>query len=346
MDSSSLSYQFAWSLRYSTHCQYFLSDTLFSFDEYMYLNRYEDQFSGDGSDSYYINTTNERVIISRCSDDFTSKVAIIRDFVKSFNISHENTDVFSKLSGKIDIPNVLDIYLLCDYEGCFQILGGINKKGTEVSVIDHNSVGFSSLKDLLNLKSFSLSTLKDALFRLKLTSNHGKSYVTLSDSVDEFDFQLLRAAGINVPLLLIQNLYKRKVKTYIFSNVQCNNEKVIKICTDYNTVFFDLDETLIWEGKPILEVVSWLYQLHDRGTELKLLTRHEKDICETLTRIGIPLEIFKNIVKVEKHQLKSEFVHMNSIFIDNEFPQRYDVQFNGGVPSFDLDQVEFLTKGK
>lgn len=157
---------------------------------------------------------------------------------------------------------------------------------------------------------------------------------------------LYRSVGINVPLLLVQNFMRRKVVTHYFVPPDCVNwpadAAMPNYCFSFDKAYFDLDETLTWQGEPLVGGVTALQRLHEKKISLVLLTRHKKSIQETLFSIGLSSEIFEEVISVNGWQKKSIFVSGASIFIDNEFPERLDVLQRCSVPVLDVDQLDFL----
>lgn len=158
-------------------------------------------------------------------------------------------------------------------------------------------------------------------------------------------WQTYRSVGINIPLLLIQVRLGRKVSTYPM--VDLSDLMMADNLCSYNleakkVFWFDLDETLICRGMPVVEIIQFLRWLSSAGKTVKLLTRHTSDISATLARIGMSACDFSEVVKVDIDQKKSSWVHASHVFIDNEYPQRIDVRKNSGAMVMDLDQVEFI----
>ncbi|MBD8876656.1 hypothetical protein [Roseibium polysiphoniae] len=156
-----------------------------------------------------------------------------------------------------------------------------------------------------------------------------------------------RAAGINVPLIMVQNLLGRKVRTRYFidpNDIAFLDEEVPRYIFDYDVVYFDLDETLICKGKPIQDLRKLLHDYRDVNYVLKLITRHKFDIKDTLASIDVDHSIFHEIIPVLPDEKKSSFIDGRAIFIDNEFPERLDVSQKSQIPVLDLDQIEFLQR--
>ena len=243
-------------------------------------------------------------------------------------------------------PSLL-VDILFDFEGEARILG---------AVLLQNNGGTHYIFDSTELE-YVLGANRWAVDRLGLTNQ----FVTLEVAsflqgaretqvvYNEYGlhWDLYRAAGINLPLISIQNLLKRKVQTLRFvesKDIRClARQDSIHFKFDYDTVYFDLDETLVWNGKPIRELVEFLFAQKRLGKTIILITRHTNDVVGTLSQIEVDSSVFDEIIVVAPDELKSSYINRRgSIFIDNEFPQRLDVRKNCGIPVLNLDQIDFV----
>jgi carbamoyl-phosphate synthase large subunit len=157
---------------------------------------------------------------------------------------------------------------------------------------------------------------------------------------------LHRALGVNFPLL---SLYEQeRLPLRIMTNL-------IDVTMDraltnryhhsllYETVYVDLDDTLILRGKVNLRLVRFLYQCINDRKKLVLLTRHTADVEQTLRsyRLG---EVFDEVVCVPaRPACKSQFITGNSaILVDDSFSERHAVMTKLGIPTFDCSMLEML----
>ena len=73
-----------------------------------------------------------------------------------------------------------------------------------------------------------------------------------------------------------------------------------------------------------------------------MITKHAKDIYETLEKYHIDKNIFKEI-HLKPGEMKSNVIKKDkSIFIDNYFKERYEIHQNLNIPVFDVDAIECL----
>lgn len=159
-----------------------------------------------------------------------------------------------------------------------------------------------------------------------------------------------RNTGINFPLLtifnamkipvsIIKNQYEIEVDRAFFSRYKTN--------LTYDTVYLDLDDTLIANGKVNSFLIMYLYQLVNQSKKIKLLSKHQKDIFDTLKKHRISSELFDKIVQIERDDEKSKYLtDKNAIFIDDSFSERYKVSQTTNIPVFDCSEIETLINWK
>lgn len=112
---------------------------------------------------------------------------------------------------------------------------------------------------------------------------------------------------------------------------------------DYNYVYMDFDDTITYGNTVNTEVIAFIYQCLNKGKKIILLTRHGKDIYDSLNHYHIDKNIFEEIIHIKDETLKSQYIeHKDAIFIDDAFRERYDVSKECNIPVFDLDCVSAL----
>lgn len=161
---------------------------------------------------------------------------------------------------------------------------------------------------------------------------------------------LSRAAGANLPLLSIYAAMGRS--TEVFTNnyeIQVDRTLISRYKTDmeYDTVYIDLDDTILVNEKVHLPAIWFLYQCVNAGKKIVLLTRHGEDhddsVWEVLEKNRILPDLFDEIVEltfdISKYQvIKPE----KAIFIDNAYAERKMVHEKLSIPVFDVDGFEVL----
>lgn len=156
-----------------------------------------------------------------------------------------------------------------------------------------------------------------------------------------------RGKGINLPLLSIYTGMGYEIDVFDNGNVVKMDRALIgryDLGIHYNFVYIDFDDTITLRGKVNLTTVRFLYQCHNQGKKIILLTRHEYDLDETLDHYAISKLLFDEIIHIsDVNEIKSKYIkHHDSIFIDNAFKDRKEVRDALHIPVFDVDQIEFL----
>lgn len=153
--------------------------------------------------------------------------------------------------------------------------------------------------------------------------------------------ELARLYGINIPLMLIQDILRRKISVTCMVDSENVCHETLQIVLDQKELFFDLDETLIWDGNEVPETKKLLKSSREAGRKNSLITRHqEADIIPTLSSIGLSEGDFAEIIFVNSGELKSSFIGSDAVFIDNEYPERLDVRSQTTGCALDVDVID------
>ena len=117
-----------------------------------------------------------------------------------------------------------------------------------------------------------------------------------------------------------------------------------KINHDYETIYIDLDDTIIINGEINLNIIRFIYQCFNKKKKIILLTKHDdENVYETLNKYNISDKLFHEIIQIPNESRKSEFIeNKNAIFIDNSFIERKEVYEKHKIPVFDVDGIEIL----
>jgi carbamoyl-phosphate synthase large subunit len=156
---------------------------------------------------------------------------------------------------------------------------------------------------------------------------------------------LHRVCGINFPLLSLYEQQRLPLRI-LRQNVRvCLDRALVNRYTHdlvFRTVYVDLDDTLIIRGMTNTRLLAFLYQCLNRGIRLVLVTRHSRDVQETLDRHRLGY-LFDEIVHLPDGQSKAAAIReRNAIFIDDSFSERLQVHEAAGIPTFDCSMVEML----
>ncbi|MDD3428410.1 MAG: ATP-grasp domain-containing protein [Oscillospiraceae bacterium] len=113
----------------------------------------------------------------------------------------------------------------------------------------------------------------------------------------------------------------------------------------YDHVYVDLDDTLILNKDTVNSyLMMFLYQCVNQEKTVTLLTKHAKDVENTLAAHKIGICLFDEILHIAPGENKAHYIkhHKNAIFIDDSFSERRSVAEELGLPVFDLDSIECL----
>ncbi len=155
-----------------------------------------------------------------------------------------------------------------------------------------------------------------------------------------------RNLGINYPLLTLYNMWGFDVDI-IDNGLQITLDRAFisryKTSVKYSKVFMDFDDTLYIDDKVNIPMVAFLYQCVNQNIPVILITKHAKDIHETLKHFKISEELFANIIHLEQGEDKCKFIgNTDCILIDDSFTERKNAREKLGIAVFDLDMIESL----
>lgn len=157
---------------------------------------------------------------------------------------------------------------------------------------------------------------------------------------------VFRAKGINFAELSLYNLLGKPV-SIIENNFGVTLDRALtnKYHLDirYNHAYIDFDDTLIVHGKVNTEMISLIYKFINDGIKIHLITKHEFDLSLTMKKHKIPVEIFDEIIHLDKKHNKSDFIiFKDAIFIDDSFSERLSVHKTHNIPVFGIDIIACL----
>lgn len=156
---------------------------------------------------------------------------------------------------------------------------------------------------------------------------------------------LYRNMGVNLPLLNIYNFMGVEVEVLqnsFYLELEKSFVSKYRIEYDYKKVYIDLDDTIIIKNKLNLDAIKFIYQCLNNQCKVILITRHRKDVYQTLESFKIE-RLFDEIIWITDDTPKSKYIDPNkSIFIDDSFKERKDVKEKLNVPVFAVDAIESL----
>ncbi len=124
-------------------------------------------------------------------------------------------------------------------------------------------------------------------------------------------------------------------------------KSVYDIDLKYDTVYLDLDDTIVIKDRLNTQIVQFMVQCLNNGIKLVLISKnnsHDPDRYLDSLRIR---QFFDEIIWLEESQSKADYISDKSaIFIDDSFSQRMAVGAACNIPTFDPSMVEMLVLEK
>lgn len=156
---------------------------------------------------------------------------------------------------------------------------------------------------------------------------------------------LYRNLGINFALLSIFDALDLDIKIKI-NEYEIEMDRALinrfKITLDYKHVYIDLDDTIIVDNKINTFVISFLYQCLNNDIKIHLLSKHDGNINEILSKYRLE-SFFDTITHISKSDDKTNYIKEKSaIFIDDSFSERKTVSDKLGLPTFEISAIESL----
>jgi carbamoyl-phosphate synthase large subunit len=160
-----------------------------------------------------------------------------------------------------------------------------------------------------------------------------------------------RALGVNLPLLYLHYLKGVQIKIPNIADYSAVLDRALKnrykTNLNYNTVYIDLDDTIITKMKVNVEIISYLYQCINNSVKIVLITKSlENDLFSFLAKMKIK-DIFDEIIWLKEEDSKANYIQEgNAIFIDDSFTQREEVRSKKGIAVFDPSMIEVLIENE
>lgn len=234
-----------------------------------------------------------------------------------------------------------------DFNGNLRVCKLRNRKRIKTG-ISVNSEILSIDKEVFQIANIINGRLKFNgawFFQLKRDINNEYKLLEIAPRVSG-TMGLSRNTGINYALLTIFNTMKMPVSIIENKyNIEVDRAFISRYKTDlvYDTVYLDLDDTLIINNKVNKLLMMFLYQMVNKNKKIILISKHNSDINATLKKYKISSELFSEIIHIKKEDEKSRYItSKKSIFVDDSFSERQKVSQNTGVPVFDCSEVEGL----
>ncbi len=223
------------------------------------------------------------------------------------------------------------------------ILGGI-------CVLGHNIPLSEEIRSIANVINERLNFLGLWYFQMR-ADKQGKYKLMEISSRAAGTMCLTRSKGINLPLLSVYTAFGYDIEAQDNgNNVSMHRSLVGKydLHMEYTTVYIDFDDTITHNGTVNPVAMAYLYQCKNKGIKIALLTRHEKQLYDSLKLYHIEKDLFDTIEWIGVDESKARVINRNMngdkrcIFIDNAYKERIEVSKECEIPTFDADAFEFL----
>lgn len=181
-------------------------------------------------------------------------------------------------------------------------------------------------------------------FQMKYNSSGELSLLEIAPRIAG-TMALYRNLGVNFPLLTLFDRKNLDVKvTTNQLKIELDRALITRFKTNlrYTKVYVDLDDCLLINNEVNWYLVGFLYQALNNHKKLILITKHSNDLKTTLKKYRL-FRLFDEIIYLTKDQDKATFIDpMDSIYIDDSFAERQNVQTKLKIPVYAPDAVESL----
>ena len=137
--------------------------------------------------------------------------------------------------------------------------------------------------------------------------------------------------------LAAPNVHAR-IFTKNFKKIITNAEKIIFCNSGTEAVLKSLRLARALNGKSKVALVTGGWH----GSVDQLLYKTDKNLKPIKLSSGLPEETSKKIILVPDGNKKSEFIQNQSLIIDNDFAERFDIYKNTNNIAINVDQIDFI----
>ncbi|RPI17566.1 MAG: ATP-grasp domain-containing protein [Ignavibacteriae bacterium] len=220
-----------------------------------------------------------------------------------------------------------------------RILGGISVNSSTEKVTDEIKAISNAINDKLQMRG---------LWFYQIKKSEDNKYKLMEISVRTAGtMNLYRGLGVNFPLLTLYDLFECEVEIlandyYLEVDRFLFNRYISTL--NYNTVYIDLDDTIIKNNKINANVMMFLYNAKNNNKSIKLITKNISDVSQILDKYSIHKNLFNKIIILKDTDEKYKWIREkdNVIFIDNAFNERKEVKNKLNIPVFDVDAINTL----
>jgi carbamoyl-phosphate synthase large subunit len=189
--------------------------------------------------------------------------------------------------------------------------------------------------------------MRGAWFFQAKVGKHGHLVLLEVESRIAGTMAMHRVQGVNFALLSILDAFDLDVRVHSLPAADVVIDRVLTNryahSLEYDTVYVDLDDTIIVNGQLNLVLIRFLYQCVNKGIRLVLVSKSvaaEPSACLDQWRIA---PLFDAVHWLRESESKVDYMLPGrGIFIDDSFSQRMEAEARLGIPTFDPSMVELL----
>lgn len=216
------------------------------------------------------------------------------------------------------------------------------KSGISVNSYPVNNSEFEKIANKINNK---INFRGMWFFQLKQNKNGEFTLLEIAPRIAG-TMGMYRGLGVNFIQLALYDAMEYDV-SIIKNNFEIEIDRALfgryKHNINYDTVYIDFDDTILFGDKVNTDAIKFLYQAKNESKKIILITKHFSDVKETLSRFCISHNLFDEIVHLKKEDEKSNYIKCkNAIFIDDSFSERKKILENHKIPVFGIDAIETL----
>jgi carbamoyl-phosphate synthase large subunit len=157
---------------------------------------------------------------------------------------------------------------------------------------------------------------------------------------------LHRVLGVNFPLLSLYEHLRMPVELAPNDiDVRLDRALVNRYQHDlsYSHVYVDLDDTLLVGDAVNTRLVAFVYQCVNAGRRVVLITRHARDVDQTLDRFRLA-GLWDEVIHIEDPSAEKadHIAEPGAILIDDSFRERRVARERLGIATFDSSMIELL----
>ena len=157
---------------------------------------------------------------------------------------------------------------------------------------------------------------------------------------------LFRTSGINFAQLSLFDKMGLDVDL-LFNDFEIEVDRSLTqkftIKQKYSTIYIDFDDTIIVNETVNVNAIKFLYNSKNNKKRIILISKHKKDIKDTLIEFSLSDKLFDEIIILKENEEKVDFItDKNSIFIDDSFAERKNVFDKLRIPVFSVDTIDAL----